>query len=100
MRLSEENSAKREKLVQHHETERQKLISQHATRFAESEVARLTSKVETLELQVSHYSNQAAQLPKLQSEAQILRNKEKTLVEQITKLGRELEEVRVLFFLS
>ena len=97
MRLSEEQSAKMDKLIQHHEGERQKLVTQHAARFAESEVARLTNKVDTLELQVSHYSEQAGQLPKLQSETQNLRNKEKTLVEQITKLGRELEEVCSIF---
>ena len=97
MRLSEEHSAKMDKLIQVHEGERQKLVTQHATRFAESEVARLTNKVETLELQVSHYSDQAAQLPKLQNEAKTLRKKEQTLVEQITKLGRELEEVCSFF---
>ena len=99
MRLAEEHSTKTDKLIQIHEGEKQKLVTQHAARFAESEVARLTNKVDTLELQVSHYSEQAAQLPKLQNETQTLRNKEKTLVEQITKLGRELEEVCFVLFL-
>ena len=94
MRLSEEHAIKVDKLMQHHEEERQKLVTQHASRYAESEVSKLKSKVETLELQVSHYSDQAAQLPKLQTEVSSMRSKESTLVEQITKLGRELEEVR------
>ena len=94
MRISDDHAFKVDKLMQHHEGERQKLVSQHATRFAESEVAKLKSKVETLEMQVSHYSDQASQLPKLQSEVRGMRTKENTLVEQITKLGHELEEVR------
>ena len=98
MRLAEEYSTKTDKLILIHEGEKQKLVTQHAARFAESEVARLTNKIDTLELQVSHYSEQAAQVPKLQNETQTLRNKEKTLVEQITKLGRELEEVCFFLF--
>ena len=52
-------------------------------------------KLTGLELQVSHYSDLAGQLPKAKSEVEKLRNKEEVLVEQITKLGRVLEEVRL-----
>ena len=94
VKQADEHNLKIEALIAHHEEERQTMITQHAARFAESESSKLKSKIETLELQVSHYSELAGQLPRAQCEGEMLRKKEAALVQQIARLGAELEEVQ------
>ncbi|KAM5165178.1 centrosomal protein of 162 kDa [Mantella aurantiaca] len=93
-RLEEENAKQIAALKTLHQRDMEKLICQHALEHSSSRVAELSSKVSTQEILIKHLQKQVSELLKDRESLSVLRIREETLQNEVTKLLDELKTAR------
>ncbi|KAM4771046.1 centrosomal protein of 162 kDa [Rhinophrynus dorsalis] len=90
-RLKEEATEQTAALKLSHQREIEKIICQHAVEHSSSKVAELSSQISTQEILIKHLQNQVNELQKDKESLAVVRIREETLQNELSKLLEELK---------